>query len=65
TSRAYTATQYALMASLGNLGRTTVASFSGVLVDGLNGDWFTFFLLTALMAIPALLLLWRIGYRLR
>jgi MFS transporter, PAT family, beta-lactamase induction signal transducer AmpG len=64
TSRAYTATQYALMASLGNLGRTTVASFSGVMVDGLGGDWFIFFLLTSLMVIPALLLLWRIGHHL-
>ncbi len=65
TSRTYTATQYALMASLGNLGRTTVASFSGVVVDGLGGDWFTFFLLTALMVIPALLLLWWIGRHLQ
>ncbi|MBT4301693.1 MAG: MFS transporter [Gammaproteobacteria bacterium] len=64
TSRAYTATQYALMASLGNLGRTTVASFSGVVVDGLDGDWFIFFLLTSLMVVPALLLLWRIGHHL-
>ncbi len=65
TSRTYTATQYALMASLGNLGRTTVASFSGVVVDGLGGDWFTFFLLTALMVTPALLLLWWIGRHLQ
>ncbi len=65
TSRTYTATQYALMASLGNLGRTTVASLSGVMVDGLGGDWFTFFNLTALMVIPALLLLSRIGHHLR
>lgn len=65
TSRAYTATQYALMASLGNLGRTTVASFSGVLVDGLDGDWFVFFILTSLMVVPALLLLWRIGHHLQ
>lgn len=57
TSRTYTATQYALMASLGNLGRTTLAAFSGVLVDGLNGNWSVFFVITALMVIPALLLL--------
>ena len=60
TSRAYTATQYALMASLGNLGRTTLASFSGMMVDGLGGDWFTFFVLTSLMVVPALVLLWRV-----
>jgi PAT family beta-lactamase induction signal transducer AmpG len=57
THRAYTATQYALLASLGNLGRTTLAAFSGVLVDVLNGNWALFFVITALMVIPALLLL--------
>lgn len=58
TNRAYTASQYALLASLGNLGRTTLAAFSGVLVDYLDGDWPVFFTLTALMVIPALVLLW-------
>ena len=57
TSRAYTATQYALLASLGNLGRTTLAAFSGVLVDALNGNWPLFFIITSLMVIPALLIL--------
>ena len=64
TSRAYTATQYALMASLGNLGRTTLAGFSGMMVDGLDGDWVTFFILTSFMVVPALILLWRIGHHL-
>ena len=36
--RAYTATQYALLASIGTAGRTTLASSSGALVDWLNGD---------------------------
>ncbi|MFT7387879.1 MAG: PAT family beta-lactamase induction signal transducer AmpG [Candidatus Endobugula sp.] len=57
THRAYTATQYALLASLGNLGRTTLAASSGLLVDSLNGNWALFFVLTALMVVPALLLL--------
>jgi PAT family beta-lactamase induction signal transducer AmpG len=57
TSRAYTATQYALMASLGNLGRTLLAGFSGVMVDGLGGNWEIFFVITALMVAPSLLLL--------
>ena len=56
--RRYTATQYALLASIASLGRTTLASFSGVLVDGLGGNWSLFFILTALMVIPALVLLW-------
>ena len=57
THRAYTATQYALLASLGNLGRTSLAAFSGALVDMLQGNWALFFVITALMIIPALLLL--------
>ena len=57
--RAYTATQYALLASIGTAGRTTLASSSGALVDWLNGDWGTFFILTALMVIPSLILLWK------
>tara|TARA_B100001057_G_scaffold475317_1_gene541974 strand:+ start:47 stop:1423 length:1377 start_codon:yes stop_codon:yes gene_type:complete len=56
--RSYTATQYALLASIGTAGRTTLASSSGSLVDWLNGDWGTFFILTALMVIPSLIILW-------
>ena len=57
TSRTFTATQYALMASLGNLARTTLSSFSGVMVDKLDGNWSLFFIITALMVIPSLLML--------
>lgn len=57
THRAYTATQYALMASIGNFGRTTLAVYSGVMVDYLNGNWGLFFVITALMVLPSLLLL--------
>jgi PAT family beta-lactamase induction signal transducer AmpG len=56
--RRYTATQYALLASIGTLGRTLFASFSGVLVDGLGGNWGLFFIITAVMVIPSLVLLW-------
>ncbi len=56
--RNYTATQYALLASLGTAGRTTLASSSGALVDWLNGDWGIFFIITALMVIPSLFLLY-------
>ncbi len=59
TSRTYTGTQYALMASISNFGRTTMAAGSGAVVDFLNGDWAFFFVLTTLMVIPGLgLLLW-------
>ncbi len=63
--RAYTATQYALLASIGTAGRTTLASSSGALVDWLNGDWGIFFILTALMVIPSLIILWIIKYKLQ
>jgi PAT family beta-lactamase induction signal transducer AmpG len=56
--RNYTATQYALLASIGTAGRTIMASSSGSLVDWLNGDWGIFFIITALMVIPSLILLW-------
>jgi MFS transporter, PAT family, beta-lactamase induction signal transducer AmpG len=56
--RTYTATQYALLASIGTAGRTLLASSSGALVDWLNGDWGTFFILTAIMVIPSLICLW-------
>jgi len=42
-----------------------MASFSGVLVDYLEGDWALFFVMTALMVLPSLLLLYRIRHRLR
>ncbi|EEY98801.1 AmpG permease [Vibrio sp. RC586] len=57
TGQAFSATQYALLASLGNLGRTTIASFSGELADYLN-DWSLFFILTAVMVIPSLIMLY-------
>ncbi len=58
--RTYTATQYALLASIGTSGRTLFAASSGVLVDWLDGDWGTFFIITTLMVIPALICLWAI-----
>lgn len=61
TSRSFTATQYALLASIGNFGRTSIASASGLTVDYMRGDWAGFFVLTALMVIPSLLILLWIG----
>ena len=62
--RNYTATQYALLASIGTLGRTLLASSSGELVDWLEGDWGVFFILTAVMVIPSLAILWSMRKRL-
>lgn len=59
TSRTYTGTQYALMASVSNFGRTTLAAGSGFVIDAFGGDWASFFILTTLMVIPGLgLLVW-------
>ena len=63
--RTYTATQYALLASIGTAGRTLLASSSGSLVDWLNGDWGIFFIITALMVIPSLICLWFIRKKLK
>lgn len=64
-NRAFTATQYALMASLGTLGRTVLATYSGAVVDFLDGNWALFFMLTTLMVIPSLFLLWTIRHKIR
>ena len=63
--RTYTATQYALLSSIGTAGRTTLAASSGALVDWLNGDWGVFFILTAIMVIPSLIFLFLIKNKLK
>jgi PAT family beta-lactamase induction signal transducer AmpG len=62
TGRAFSATQYALLASLGNLSRTTLAGLSGYTVDWL-GSWERFFVVTALMVLPSLIMLWLLRER--
>jgi MFS transporter, PAT family, beta-lactamase induction signal transducer AmpG len=54
-SPAFTATQYALLSSLATVGRTVVASSSGLLAEKLG--WVNFFLVTSIVTVPALLLL--------
>jgi len=63
--RTYTATQYALLASIGTAGRTTLAASSGAMVDWLNGDWGIFFVITAVMVIPSLICLWSIRNKIK
>ena len=60
-SPAFTATQYALLSSLALLGRTVVASSGGVLSEKIG--WVRFFLLTSIVALPAILLFIWIGPR--
>ncbi len=55
--RTFSATQYALMASIATFARNSLASLSGAVVDALGGNWALFFVITALMVLPSLLLL--------
>jgi len=64
-SRTYTGTQFALMTSISNFGRTTLAASSGAIVDGLGGNWALFFIITTVMVIPALLILIWVGKMLK
>ena len=56
--RRHTATQYAALASLGNLSRTTLSASAGAVVDFMEGNWPLFFVLTTLMVLPSLAILW-------
>lgn len=57
----YTATQYALLSSLANVGRTLFSAPAGFLAESV--DWSTFFLLTTVAALPGLALLWLVTTR--
>ena len=59
-NKTFTASQYALMASLGTFGRVMVGSYSGIVVDWLDGNWALFFIMTSLMVIPSLCFLYSI-----
>lgn len=65
TGVAFSASQYALLASLGNLGRTSMAAVSGAFVDWLDGNWTLFFIITSVMVLPSLVLLWFIYRQLK
>jgi PAT family beta-lactamase induction signal transducer AmpG len=63
TSARYTATQYALFSSLYALPGKVLEGFSGFVVDAVGYPWF--FLYTASLSVPALLLLWYLATRTR
>ena len=56
-NRDFTATQYALLASIGNFARIQLGALSGWTVDRMDGDWGAFFVLTTLAVLPGLALL--------
>ncbi|WP_148254748.1 AmpG family muropeptide MFS transporter [Aidingimonas lacisalsi] len=58
TSRAYTATQYALFSSLMTLPGKFIGGFSGIVVD--TQGYVAFFILASLLGIPAIILAWRV-----
>ena len=72
--RTYTASHYALMASLATFGKNVFSSFSGFVVDKLqflntpeklHNDWAIFFIITTIMVIPSLIFLWMIKDKLK
>ena len=65
TSRLHSATQYAALASLGNSSRTLLAATSGIMVTAFGGDWALFFVVTAVMVTPSLLILAWISLRMK
>ena len=62
---AFTATQYALLASLGNFARIQLGSVSGWAVDAMGGDWALFFVAVAAVSLPAIGLLALLARRMR
>lgn len=52
---AFSATQYAILASLATLARSVLSSSAGVFAEAMG--WYNFFVLSALLAVPALILL--------
>jgi len=56
TSRLAVATQFALFTAIASLPRVLASSFSGLLVDSIG--WTTFFYLSALLALPGMVLLY-------
>ena len=59
THPAYTATQFALFTSLAAVPRTVINASAGWLVENLG--WFNFFLLCVVLAVPGMLLLFRVA----
>ena len=60
-TRAYTATQFALLTALSAVGRTVLSASAGWFAETIG--WPAFFLLTTAAAVPGLLLLWWLARR--
>lgn len=60
-ARAHTATQFALLSAIAAVGRTVLAASGGYVAEATG--WFWFFVVTALAAIPSIVLLWWLQHR--
>jgi len=56
TNQRFTATQFALLSAFASIGRVWVGPLAGVLAESIG--WPTFFIVSTVMAVPALALLW-------
>ena len=54
-SFSFSATQYALLASLSTFARSTLSSFAGIFAESLG--WYQFFILSTFLALPGLIFL--------
>jgi PAT family beta-lactamase induction signal transducer AmpG len=52
----FTATQYALLSAFASVGRVWVGPLAGVMVESIG--WPAFFVVSTVLAMPALLMLW-------
>jgi PAT family beta-lactamase induction signal transducer AmpG len=52
----FTATQYALLSAFASVGRVWVGPLAGVLAESIG--WPSFFIISTVLAVPALLMLW-------
>ena len=59
----FTATQYALLSAFASVGRVWVGPLAGVLAQSIG--WPEFFVLSAIVAVPALVLLWKMRAEVR
>ena len=59
----FTATQYALLSAFASVGRVWVGPLAGVLAQSIG--WPEFFLLSTVVALPALVLLWKMRAEVR
>ncbi|MCK6423115.1 MAG: MFS transporter [Aquabacterium sp.] len=58
TQQRFSATQFALLSALASIGRVWVGPMAGVLAESIG--WPAFFLLSTVLALPALWMLWRL-----